>query len=408
LRHRSVLVASMASWLLAACVFVTASAVCDTTASAETGSCAAANKGTIAEEIAFVQLASDVRAAAQRNGLKEAGLGQDDGQLVGPDQLFPPMGPIFKGLISDMVKNISGQVMAQKDALCKSIRGEVTDPLAAWLRSMSKRFKDASEHLEVGANKAGEIAASAVKDSLGKGDINDVITHVEQLLGETAKNTTKQMASLAIQVEKLRANFSRTLDEVGLHGLAKHVSGARVNETADLVMKTLKTLEEASVGMVNESVKITDKVIATCRENVGKTFHSIDILTSVVELVLRDLVMQLHVRLLPVIGRAPPECRGGLPLAILDANQTVTTSSANLKQANLKFHIGMKKVLAILTETLEKIKSGKSAARKEIKVAKKNENTDEKTQGKKDNKKKGKPKDGLEKEMEDKLVKLLG
>jgi len=341
-------------WLLVACVLVSISAVCDTGASTETGSCVSSSKGVIEEETAFVQIASEVHASAQRNGRIEAGLHEDERQLARPEPTLPPVMPLLKGMLSDMVQNVSMQVAEQKDALCGIIRGEVTDPLTMWLRGLMKSCTDATASMVMGANLAGQIAVNAVNESTGAGDLDYVLKALDSLLGETIQNVTKRMTSFANQVERVRTNFTPILDSVGLHGLAEVVSDVRLNQTVDLLLNTLKTLEEASVGLGNESVPAAQKIVKVCRENIGKWVKGVDTMTLVAEAGLQTVVAMMQSRLHPILMRTPFECNGELPVAIEEAGATVRTATDNLRKANLQFNIQMKKVLVILTEALEK------------------------------------------------------
>merc|ERR1711974_407006 len=95
------------------------------------------------------------------------------------------------------------------------------------------------------------------------------------------------------------------------------------------------------------------KVVGSCRENIDAWIKSIDELIVMAESSLRGLVHMLQGRFLPMMDRTPPGCRGDLPSAIRDADRTVTTTAQDLKQANINFSEGLKKVLVVLTDNLE-------------------------------------------------------
>mmetsp|Transcript_33300 Transcript_33300/g.64553 ORF Transcript_33300/g.64553 Transcript_33300/m.64553 type:complete len:382 (-) Transcript_33300:56-1201(-) len=342
----------VAMWLQAACILATASAVCDASV---TGHCASQNTEAFAEETAFVQLASQFHAAEQRSGHVEAGLGGLENDFVRPDPTLPPMMPLLKAMLADMVQNVSGQVVAQKDALCISIRGGVTDPMAVWLRSMMKSCINATGSMQVGATMAAQIVENAVNTSVGYGEIEYVLKGVDVLFGEVVRNVTYRVNSLAFQVERIRGNFTQTMDEMGLHDLAEQVSDVQLNRTSDLALKALKTLEEATLGLGDETVPAAKKVVGFCRENIDTWIKSIDELTVMAESSLQGLVNMLQGSFLPMIDRTPPGCRGDLPSAIRDADRTVTKTAQDLRQANINLGYGLKQVLVILTDNLEGI-----------------------------------------------------
>mmetsp|Transcript_134387 Transcript_134387/g.268214 ORF Transcript_134387/g.268214 Transcript_134387/m.268214 type:complete len:382 (-) Transcript_134387:104-1249(-) len=342
----------VAMWLQAACILATASAVCDASV---TGHCASQNTEAFAEETAFVQLASQFHAAEQRSGHVEAGLGGLDNDLARPDPTLPPMMPLLKAMLADMVRNVTGQFVAQKDALCNSIRGGVTDPMAVWLRIMMKSCMNATGSMQAGATLAAQTLEKAVNVSVGYGDIEYVLKGVDALFGEVVVNVTNRVNSLIFQVERIRGNFTQTMDEMGLHDLAEQVSDVQLNRTSDLALKALKTLEEATLGLGDETVPAAKKVVGFCRENIDTWIKSIDELTAMAESSLQGLVNMLQGSFLPMIDRTPPGCRGDLPSAIRDADRTVTKTAQDLRQANINFTDGLKRVLVILTDNLEGI-----------------------------------------------------
>eukprot|EP00419_Tripos_fusus_P003065 CAMPEP_0172677330 /NCGR_PEP_ID=MMETSP1074-20121228/14604_1 /TAXON_ID=2916 /ORGANISM="Ceratium fusus, Strain PA161109" /LENGTH=187 /DNA_ID=CAMNT_0013495151 /DNA_START=93 /DNA_END=651 /DNA_ORIENTATION=- len=145
------------------------------------------------------------------------------------------------------------------------------------------------------------------------------------------------------------------MDEMGLHDLAEQVSDVQLNRTSDLALKALKTLEGATLALGNESVPAAKKVVGFSREKIDTWIKSIDELTVMAESSLQGLVNMLQGSFLPMIDRTPPGCRGDLPSAIRDADRTVTKTAQDLRQANINFTDGLKRVLVILTDNLEGI-----------------------------------------------------